>query len=44
MRGSRYEKESFAQQGLRGVWPAVQLAQALGTLLGAGALLLRAMP
>lgn len=44
MPSKRYEKEPSAQQGLRGVRPAVQLAQALGALLGAGALLLRAMP
>lgn len=42
--GTACEQAFVAKQGLRGLWPAFQLAQALGPMLGAGAILLPAMP
>ncbi|CAD5378887.1 hypothetical protein OF001_U40085 [Pseudomonas sp. OF001] len=45
MAGRRCEEEGrSAGEGLRGVRPAVRLAQEVGALLGRGALLLGALP
>lgn len=36
--------QAVAEQGMSRLWPAVQLAQALGAMLGPGALLFRTLP